>query len=719
MKHLRRRRAIVSLIVLAGFALVAAVALSFFFEPISIKLGSQFEAVPIKVADYDLNDIGVADVNQDGNLDIFTTNHSSEQSLLMGDGDGNFVDRLIDSGLSQDRQFPGLENSMRSPEMNAPGLYLYRRRNHLYLVANNTEAFGGVNGSIELSANVALIQQSQATVEIKQTVLPSELIASRVQFDISPGGLIELESKENKSRKLVIGISHQVQIEDGLPLSAIFIGQQAVTPNSHSFELLWRDRHSMIWSDINQDGQQDVFVGRGGIHGKMRLFPEQYLDELFISQSNPAQGSTAQGSTSQSVTAQNVTTRSLAAPSASGKSASGKSASDESEIQSQTFEDQTAPAQLIKDDCAGRQSAWVDFDGDGRLDIFNACGRNASDGIERPHQLFHQRADGTFEDVAQSVNLDLPRAGEFAWFNADNDSRPDLVATQDSKLSIYYNQGDTFQPELLGQLADHKSKQFATVDFDGDGSSDVYVSGNVKSYLLQQDDSRYQLADPMTKGLPGYSLCANWVDYDNDGYVDLHAIPGGLYRQQPDHTFKRVHLLSNEAAVLRERLSRLVNWQRMKQQKARCSWLDYNNDGFRDLLLAQRQDSPLYRLMRRFGEKDSNEQWRVRLFKNKGVNRPMKSHWLSLVLKGAEGNQEAIGASVLIETPEGTQTQFVGSSEGAYFSQGHYRVYFGLGTYQQADSVVVKWPNGESQILRDVAADQQITVEQLAPAPSA
>ncbi|MEM8503556.1 MAG: CRTAC1 family protein [Cyanobacteria bacterium P01_D01_bin.1] len=674
---------------LAVFALVAAIALSFFLEPISIKLGAQFESVPIKVADYDLNDIGVADINQDGNLDIFTTNHSSQQSLLIGDGDGNFVDRLVASGLSQDREFPGLENSVRSPQMNTPGLYIYRQRNHLHLAAKNTEAFGEISGSIELSANVELIQQAKATVELEKIPLPSGITASRMQFNLSPGGVLEFESKENQSKKLVIGIFHRVQVEEALPLSAIFIGQDALTPNSHSFELLWRDRHSMIWSDINTDGQPDVFIGRGGIHGKMRLFPERYYDELFISKGNVRQINadlTDQGNPQQS----------------------------------ETFEDQTALVELFKDDCAARQSAWVDFDRDGRLDIFNSCGRNASDKIERPHQLFHQQADGAFEDIAESVNLNLPRAGEFVWFDANNDSRPDLVATQDKQLTIYYNQGDTFRSEPLGKLADHKNKQFTVADFDRDGSSDVYISGKAKSYLLQkQNDDSYQLEDPAKRGLPDYSLCANWVDYDNDGYIDLHTIPGGLYRQQPNQTFKRTQLLSNETAILRERLSRMIGWRRMKQRKARCSWLDYNNDGFRDLLFAQRRDSPLYRLMGRFGEQDSNEQWQVRLFKNKGVDRPTESHWLSLVLKGAEGNLEAIGAAVSVETPEGSQTQLVGGSEGSYFSQGHYQVYFGLGTHQQASVITVKWPNGESQVLRDVAADQRITVEQFVSAQSA
>ncbi len=670
MKYLKRRTAIVGLLLLAFFALSATVLFSFFLEPISIKLGSQFESIPIELANYDINDIGVTDVDQDGNLDIFTTNHSAQQSLLIGDGDGGFVDVLVDSGLSQDRQFPRLENSARSPEISAPGLYIYRQRTLLHLAAEGTEAFGNASGSIEVSANVEVTQQSQATVEVKKTKLSSGITASQIKFELSPGGFLELKSRESNSNKLVVEVPHQVQVDDNLPLTAIFVGLDAVSPSAYDFELMWRDRHSMSWSDVDNDGQRDVFVGRGGIHGKMRLFPEQYFDELFINQTS---GQEAQ------------------------------------------FEDQIRRFGLLKDDCSARQSAWVDFDSDGQLDIFNSCGRNAVDKIERPHQLFHQSSDGTFEDVAKSVDLDLPRAGEFIWFDADSDNRPDVVATQDRNLVLYHNQGDTFAAEPLGKMADHRNKQFTIADFDQDGSSDIYIAGKVKSYLLQkQKDERYQLKDPQQRGLPAYSLCANWVDYDNDGYSDLHVIPGGLYRQQSDHSFRRVQLLSNEAAVFRERLSRLANWQRMKQQKARCSWFDYNNDGFRDFLLAQRQDSPLDRLINRIRGRDPSEQWQVQLFRNKG-SKPAESHWLSIALKGIEGNQEAIGASVALETPAGVQTQLLGSAEGAYFSQGHYRIYFGLGPYEQADAVTVTWPNGESQLLRDVEANQQITIEQLVP----
>ena len=669
MKYTKRRAAVVGLLLLAFLALSATVMFSFFVEPISIKLGSQFESVPIELADYDINDIGVTDVDQDGNLDIYTTNHSAQQSLLIGDGDGGFVDVLVGSGLSQDRQFPRLENSSRSPEISAPGLYIYRQRALLHLVAEGTEAFGNASGSIELSANVDVTQQSQATVKVEKTELPTGITASRVEFELSPGGFVELKPRESNSRKIVVEVPHEVRVDDNLPLTAIFVGRGAVSPSSYDFELMWRDRHSMSWSDVNSDGKMDVFVGRGGIHGKMRLFPEQYYDELFISQTNSDQ--------------------------------------------EKQFEDQILQFELQKDDCAGRQSAWVDFDGDGRLDIFNSCGRNVVDKIERPHQLFHQKSDGTFEDVARSVGLDLPRAGEFIWFDADSDNRPDVVTTQERSIALYRNQGDTFTAEPLGEMADHKNKQFTVVDFDQDGSSDIYVAGKVRSYLLQkQNDERYRLEDPQKKGLPAYSLCANWVDYDDDGYSDLHVIPGGLYRQQSDHSFRRVQLLSNEAAVFRERLSRLVDWQRMKQQEARCSWFDYNNDGFRDFLLAQRRDSLLDRLVNRIRGRDPGDHWQVSLFRNKG-SKLVKSHWLSLVLKGTEGNLEAIGASVSLETPGGIQTQLLGSSEGALFSQGHYRVYFGLGAYEQADAVTVKWPNGESQTLRNVEANQQIMIEQL------
>jgi hypothetical protein len=79
---------------------------------------------------------------------------------------------------------------------------------------------------------------------------------------------------------------------------------------------------------------------------------------------------------------------------------------------------------------------------------------------------------------------------------------------------------------------------------------------------------------------------------------------------------------------------------------------------------------------------------------------------------GPTGNRQAIGTSVTVATPAGRQTQVVGSSEGSYFSQGHYRLYFGLGAANKVDSMTLRWPDGHTQVLHDIPADNLLTIHQ-------
>jgi hypothetical protein len=79
-------------------------------------------------------------------------------------------------------------------------------------------------------------------------------------------------------------------------------------------------------------------------------------------------------------------------------------------------------------------------------------------------------------------------------------------------------------------------------------------------------------------------------------------------------------------------------------------------------------------------------------------------------LVGPDGAYPTLGASVLVRIERRGQTQWVGQNEGSRYSQGHYRLYYGLGDANHADLVKVTWPNGSIQRLRDVPADQLLHV---------
>ena len=86
------------------------------------------------------------------------------------------------------------------------------------------------------------------------------------------------------------------------------------------------------------------------------------------------------------------------------------------------------------------------------------------------------------------------------------------------------------------------------------------------------------------------------------------------------------------------------------------------------------------------------------------------NHWLAIDLVGDGNNPQAIGSRVEIATSNGRQTASVGQAEGSHFSQGHYRLYFGLGQQQLVNSLKVFWSDGYVQELNNLESDRLITI---------
>ena len=87
------------------------------------------------------------------------------------------------------------------------------------------------------------------------------------------------------------------------------------------------------------------------------------------------------------------------------------------------------------------------------------------------------------------------------------------------------------------------------------------------------------------------------------------------------------------------------------------------------------------------------------------------NHWLEIKLIGSSGNRQALGAEVEVVTPDGVQLQAIGQSEGSHYSQGHYRLYFGLGQHRTVNTVKVYWNNGYLQEIKNVPSDQLLVVK--------
>lgn len=614
---------------------------------------------------YDLFDLGVVDINADNQIDVFTTNHSARQSIEINQGNSSekkvsdraiqFQTSLTQLGLDQDTQFPNAEDTLRRPKVEKPGLYIYRYNRNLYLQSHLLDQ--SVSGKLTLSWPIELDAQQNAEADVKTVALLSNGTESTLAFKVLPSGLLAIKGKED-----IVELPHHLSIESDLPTEQIFVGTDLVQPEKHEFEMIWRDRHSFAWADFDHDQQMDVFIARGGVKGRLNEVPEPIADEAMVMDNN-------------------------------------------------LFDNRIEQLGFEKSACPGRQAAWVDFNQDNRLDLYIGCGRDSQP--THPNQLYQQQPDGQFVDVAAQFGLDFPEDGVFQWLDVDADGDMDLLSIRDHTLWLYSQTmtGETrgFLPYLIKDNLDSKILGLLPSDMDGDGDTDIYVESkqvNDKNFLLINNGAQLTLADPKAFGLPETGIGASWLDYDNDGFTDFYIAPYGLYHQNKTQKFERTRLL-NELA-----------WYGPKIVGARSAWADMDNDGDRDLITVVKQTPSLpVRLINKLPKVDIGKDWQKVWVSKQYISSFSRqdnlkgNHWIEIDLTDSSGNAQAIGASVEIIAGELAQTQTVGFAENSYFSQGHYRLYFGLGEHTQADTVQITWPNGHIQKITALRADHLWKIE--------
>jgi hypothetical protein len=371
---------------------------------------------------------------------------------------------------------------------------------------------------------------------------------------------------------------------------------------------------------------------------------------------------------------------------------------------------------IDKRGCSGRKATWVDYNNDGLLDLFVNCQERGYVAGVYPKQFYEQKANKRFVDVAADVGLDISghEIIDFVWFDADDDGYIDLLTSEDTGFYLYRNRGGkSFAREFIGrpkfiragnpQLKGETDTywfvdgKLVVADFRGNGKLDVFSASKTGNALLVNDGKgRFSIVDPATLGLPGESATASWVDFDNDGLVDLYSVPQGLFRQRRDHTFEATGLLTLPPR---------------KYMAAIANWADFDNDGRRDLLLALNENFSLWRWWEKlYKTSEDRFVWKLVAYRNVGK----LSHWLQVRLAGKPGNPQAIGARVTVQTADGLQTQQVGLNDGAFFSQGHYRLYFGLGSHSRAGLVRIRWPDGQVEELRNIDGDRLHVIGQAA-----
>jgi hypothetical protein len=396
-----------------------------------------------------------------------------------------------------------------------------------------------------------------------------------------------------------------------------------------------------------------------------------------------------------------------------------------------TFRDATATARLEPAPRWGTGAAFLDYDGDGRLDLFVASyldfdpeGKFPCDLIEEypfcsidrfrgsSPLLYHNNGDGTFTDVTLKAGIDRPGAKGMGVVAADfdGDGAVDIFQANDtSPNDLWHNRGNgTFgNVGLESEVAFDPSGRTLgamgvdALDLDGDGLLDLFVTNftNQANQLFRngRDGVFHDVASKLglaAVSVPMSGFGARFLDYDNDGHVDLVVANGHPFapvaRVWPGITFaERPFLFENDGSTFREvgeergaALSRAYVGRGLATG-------DYDNDGDPDVLLFCVGEPP-------------------RLLRNEGGPH---GHFIGFVLVGVTSNRDAVGARVAVSAG-GRVRSLVRAGGTSYLSASDPRLLFGLGDEPRVQEVEVRWPKGRTERFGAFDADRYVTLRE-------
>ena len=407
-------------------------------------------------------------------------------------------------------------------------------------------------------------------------------------------------------------------------------------------------------------------------------------------------------------------------------------------------------------------SSWGDYDGDGLVDLYVTgyvhfdrnnlpiagtkavgyancqyrgtsvnCGPRGLPG--EPDHLFHNNGNGTFTDVTQKAGVeDKDRYYGFAviFVDINGDGKPDLVVGNDSEPNyLYINKGDgTFddQSYVSGFALNKDGREIASMgiaagDYENDGLIDFFVTDFGDDYkVLFHNDGDVSFTDLSYKAgiaqttIPFVGWGDGFLDYDNDGWLDLFEANGHVYPQVDQHdwgtTFAERPLLFHNvprsaiaqagATAKNSTAGKERAFEYIKPVKGTglavvvpgrgAAFGDLFNDGKIDVIINPIDGPPV-------------------LLKN--VN-PDHHHWVEMKLVGGgKSPKDATCATVYLKANGMRMRQDVLSS-GSYISANDRRPHFGLGDATDAGTAEIHWPSGKVESLKLPAVDRIYTVEE-------
>ncbi len=345
----------------------------------------------------------------------------------------------------------------------------------------------------------------------------------------------------------------------------------------------------------------------------------------------------------------------------------------------------------------------------GKLKVF--CGPKGLKG--EPDVLYRNNGDGTFTDVTVKAGIKDPGYYGFGvvFSDFDNDGWPDIFVANDSVPNLlFHNKRDgTF--EEIGLISGASLNLFgkaqagmgvAVGDYDGDGNFDIYITTFAEdTNTLFRNLGRMSFLDVTAESGAARASRANlgwgtaFADFDNDGWPDLFVANGHVYPDvdQLNETSRYLQpkeLYRNLGNGRFAEVSATTGGDLSIPRPARgAAFGDYDNDGDIDVLVINMNLPP-------------------NLYRNDGGNR---NSWIGFRLVGTSSNRDAIGARVEIEAGGRKQVDEVRSG-GSYLSHSDMRVHFGLGSADRVDKVRVQWPSGKIETLTNVNARQYLMIRE-------
>jgi hypothetical protein len=321
--------------------------------------------------------------------------------------------------------------------------------------------------------------------------------------------------------------------------------------------------------------------------------------------------------------------------------------------------------------------------------------------------LYRNNGNGTFTDVTKPAGIKDPDYYGFGLLFADldDDGWPDIYVANDSvpNLLFHNNRNGTFTEQglragvaLSGNGKEQAGMGVDAADYNGDGHLDLIVTNFSHDYntLYENSGSGFftdvsHLAGIAQGGAPYLGWGVGFADFDNDSHLDVLFTNGHVYPDIDGQGLGTTYLQ-------RKQLFRNLGNRRfqnitdesgsgllLKKSSRGAAFGDYDNDGDIDVLVLNLNDRPT-------------------LLRNETMP---TNHWVTLRLRGTKSNRDGIGARIRIEAGSRRQTAEV-RGDGSYLSHNDMRPHFGLGNADRVQAVEIRWPSGQIDTTKELAADR-------------